>query len=321
MKARSIFALAAAAMGLVLAASQAPAQTARRDDGPPKPPPIVAGAYWHDVTMNVADPEASIAFYTTHFKAVRATYDGQPAVWTQKSWLIFHKADGPVSKKLNTAIWHIGWGAPDPKSEYRRQQSLGATFFTPLTDIAENNGGTLDRFYYMYVQDPDRGLIELNTARSDNFGHVHLLSEDPITTGDWYMRVFGFSGRALATPTTPSRDARFGKNGRQIGPSSSLNLDNVNLIIYPAGYARFAYRDDWAGIDHFQSTRGRLHDHLGIGVPSLDRALAALKRVGITPTEPPGSEANGQIRYAWIEGPDHIAIQLVEDHSPHPPES
>jgi catechol 2,3-dioxygenase-like lactoylglutathione lyase family enzyme len=287
----------------------------------PRPEPVVKGAHWHHLHINSTDPARSIEFYTTHFDAKEARFaDGREAVWTQKSWLLFDKVKTAPDKRLNTAIWHMGWGTENPKAEYVRQQKLGATFFQPLTDISINNGGTRDRFYFMYVEGPDRTLIELNTASHHHFGHVHFFSPDPIATGDWWIKTFGLTGRGLSTPQT-NRTPRINAVGNQIGPSSSLYLDNVNFIVYPAAYAPHAYPDDWKGLAELQPTRGRLYDHIGIAVPKLEPALAALKAAGVKVTQGPKTWAKGQIRSAFVEGPDHLAIELVEDHSARPAET
>lgn len=317
--------LGAMAVGALLALGVAQAQT-RPPSPAPKPtrpaaPPLVVGAHWHHLHINATDPDRSIEFYATHFAAREATApDGKQALWTQKSWILFNKVKVAPSKKLNTAIWHMGWGTENPKAEFERQKRLGSSFFAPLTDIAVTNGGTRDRFYYMYVEGPDRTLIELNTAAHHHFGHVHLFSPDPIGTGDWYIRTFGLTGRPLSNAQTDRRP-RYSVVGNQFAPSSSLYLDNVNLIIYPVGYARTAYRDDWQGVSALQPTRGRLYDHIGVSVPSLEPALEALRRAGVKVTEEPKAWPGGKVRSAFVEGPDRLAIELVEDRSGRPPYS
>ena len=62
--------------------------------------------------------------------------DGNEAVWTERSWILFNKVKTAPSRKLNTAIWHMGWGTENPKAEYERQKAKGASFFAPLTDIS-----------------------------------------------------------------------------------------------------------------------------------------------------------------------------------------
>jgi catechol 2,3-dioxygenase-like lactoylglutathione lyase family enzyme len=314
----SFTAAAAIGAGLTLTAwAQAPGRGATPAPIDPPPPPLIEGAHWHHVHINSTDPAESIAYYTRHFDADAANFAGAlPAVWTQRSWILFNRVNAPPSIKLNTAIWHIGWGAPDPQAEYERQQQLGATFFTPITDLSTGLGGTPGRFYFMYVESPDRTLVELNTAQTDDFGHLHLFSADPLAAGDWYIKTFGVRGR-LSGPQS-NREPRISLTGLQVGPSSNINFDNVNLIIYPVEYAKKAYAEDWEGIDELQSTRGNVNDHIGVSVPDLDAALQALRGAGVAVTQEPVS-VSPQLRYAFIEGPDRIAIEVIEDKTEHPP--
>lgn len=283
------------------------------------PPPLIAGAHWHHVHFNSTDPQAAIQYYTKHFDAKPARFAGlMDAVWTQRSWLLFTKVSSKPSTARDTAIWHIGWGAPDPHAEFKRQTELGNKFFQPLTDIATGLGGQPGRFFYMYVESPDGTLIELNTARTDNFGHMHLFSADPIAAGDWYIKFFGATGRPLSTPET-LRTPRMSLTGLQVGPSSSIYLDNVNIIIYPLQYSQKAYAADWEpGQTELASTRGNVNDHVGISVPNLDEALQVLRAQGVKITQEPRA-VQGKFKFAFIEGPDRIAIELIEDHSEQPP--
>jgi catechol 2,3-dioxygenase-like lactoylglutathione lyase family enzyme len=285
------------------------------------PPPLIPGAHWHHFHVNSIDPPAAIAYYTKYFDAKPARFAGiADAVWTQKSWLLFTKVNAKPSTAHDTAIWHIGWGAPDPKVEFRRQTDLGNKFYQPLTDISTGLGGRPDRFYYMYVESPDGTWIELNTARTDNFGHLHLFSADPIAAGDWYIRFFGVTGRALSTSDSPARAPRMSLTDVQVGPSSSLYFDNVNLIIYPMQYSQKVYASDWsADQSQLESTRGNVNDHFGVSVPNLDAALQVFSENGVKITQA-ARAVQDKFRYAFIEGPDRIAIELIEDHTEHPPE-
>jgi catechol 2,3-dioxygenase-like lactoylglutathione lyase family enzyme len=151
-------------------------------------------------------------------------------------------------------------------------------------------------------------LIELNTAGHHHFGHIHMLSKDPITAGEWYMKEFGLTRQGRAAP---SREPRMYK-GFQIGPSMSLMMDNVNIIIYPMEYAKTQWPELWKERIDFESTRGHVTDHIGFGVDNLDETLARLKKDGVKITDEPRSVAGGKVRFAFIEGPDHVRIELVE---------
>ena len=267
-------------------------------------------AHFHHVHLNVTDPAAAIDFYTSKFDAEKAKFAGlSDAVWAQKSWLLFSKVAVPPKFEVTSTIWHIGWGAENMKATYQKQLDMGTMFATPITDISDIGGGTVQGvFFYAYVDGPDHQLIELNTANHHHFGHIHMLSKDPLAAGEWYVKEFGLSrpGRGA-----PSREPRFYR-GYQIGPSMSLMMDNVNIIIFPMEYARNEWPDLWKDRTDLESTIGHTTDHIGFGVDNLEQTLERLKNDGVRVTDEPRSVAGGKVKFAFIEGPDHIRIELVE---------
>ena len=265
-------------------------------------------AHFHHVHLNVTDPTAAIAFYTSKFDCERATFAGmQDAVWAQKSWLLFTKVATPPKSEITSTIWHIGWGAEDMKATYQKQLDMGTLFETPLTDISDLVGSKEPGvFFYAYVDGPNHQLIELNTANHHHFGHIHMLSKDPIAAGEWYIKEFGL--RRLGRGT-PSREPRMYK-GFQVGPSMSLMMDNVNIIIFPMEYAKTQWPELWKDRTDLESTRGHTTDHIAFSVDNLDETLARLKNDGVTVTGV--FQAGAKIGGAFIEGPDHVSIELVE---------
>lgn len=254
-----------------------------------------APAHFHHVHLNSTDPAAAVEFYASHFDCEKSEYEGKPAVWAQKSWLLFNKVDKAPPSEVVSTIWHIGWGAEDMPATYQKQIDLGAKFQTPITDISDL---TLTKgFYYAYVDGPDHALIELNTARHHHFGHLHLFSEDPIAAGEWYIQNFG----AASFRKPPySREPRFYK-GFQVAPSMSLMMDNVNIIIFPIDHARKTFPEPWEGRSTFESTRGRVIDHIAFSVDDVNQAATLLRGRGVPVS------ADG-----FLEGPDRIRIELVQ---------
>ncbi|HJZ68570.1 MAG TPA: VOC family protein [Blastocatellia bacterium] len=275
--------------------------------------PIVS-AHFHHLHLNTTDPAAAINFYTSKFDCEKGRFAGvMDAVWAQKSWLLFNKVSSPPPWQLTSAIWHFGWGAEDMKATYQKQLDMGTKFDTPITDISDigGNTGATGLFYYAYVLGPDHALIELNTAAHHRFGHLHLFSEDPVSAGEWYMKHLG----AVRRGTGPvSRQPRIYR-GVQIGPNMSLMMDNVNIIIFPMEYSRKAYAEQWKNQTSVSSTKGRVVDHVGFSVDNLSEALEKLRKDGVKVTDEIKSAAGGKIKYAFIEGPDKIRIELIEGHA------
>ncbi len=261
-------------------------------------------AHFHHLHLNTTDPAAAIKFYTSKFDCEERRFLDQDAVWAQQSWLLFNKVKSAPPWQLTSAIWHFGWGAEDMKAAYQKQIQSGTKFFTPLTDISDILGGTgTGRFFYAYVETPDHGLVELNTANHHRFGHLHLFSEDPVAAGEWYAKHFGITLRSM-------REPRFYRD-HQIAPSASFTMDNVNVIIYPIEYSRKAYASHWgSGQTRMSSTKGRVVDHVAFSVDDVGATVSRLRAEGVKILEPPKS------KHAFIEGPDYIRIELVEDALP-----
>jgi catechol 2,3-dioxygenase-like lactoylglutathione lyase family enzyme len=290
-------------------------QEANRQTPEPVPSAIqTQQTHFHHLHLNTVDPKAAIGFYTGKFDCEKARFAGvEDGVWTQKSWLLFNKVSKPPAWELTSAIWHFGWGAEDMKATYQKHLEMGTKFFTPLTDISDigGNTGATGRFYYAYVQSPDNALVELNTASHHRFGHLHLFSADPVAAGAFYTKYLGAKPRSNRPP---SREPRFYR-GVQIGPSASLLSDNVNIIIYPVEYAKKVYAAHWDGKTGFDSTQGRVIDHVSFSFDRLSEALEEMRSGGVRVTSEIRTAARGKFKHAFIEGPDRIRIELIEGHA------
>ncbi len=255
-------------------------------------------AHFHHIHLNATDPAAAIEFYTHKFDCEKAIFAGRPrgedAVWAQQSWILFNKVNIPPPSEIVSAIWHFGWGAEDMPAVYKRQIDSGTKFQTPITDISDLANKPAGSFFFAYVDGPDHALIELNSAAHHHFGHVHLLSQDPVAAGQWYKKYFG-------TPGYISQRTGRVYRGVHVEPVASLMMDNVNIIIFPIEYARDAMPELWKGRKDFEPTTGRVVDHLAFSVDNLHDTLERCRKDGVKVT-------NGN----FVEGPDHISIELVE---------
>jgi catechol 2,3-dioxygenase-like lactoylglutathione lyase family enzyme len=264
-------------------------------------------AHFHHIHLNTTEPAAAIDFYTSKFDCEKAKFAGEwDGVWAQKAWILFNKVAAPPPSAITSGIWHFGWGAEDMKAEYQKQIDAGTKFETPITDISDL--ANFPGFFYAYVDGPDHALIELNTAPHHHLGHVHLLSADPVAMGEWYMKYFGATRRGKEPP---SREPSFYK-GYQVGPSMSLMSDNINIIIFPMQFAPRAYPDAWKNRTAFDSTQGRVVDHIGFSFDNLHDALEQMRKDGVKVTQEIETAFHGKVKYAFIEGPDRVRIELVE---------
>lgn len=236
---------------------------------------------------------------TTNIAAARAYYDRH----FLSGPIRFHEVATAPPSGLISAIWHIGWGAPDTRAEYQRQLKLGAKYSTPPTNIPEVG----PQFFYSYVEGPDNVMIELNTAADAQFRHIHLLAEDPIAAAEWYMKHLGIKtlgGRPLSRRIVRLVDT-------DIGPTANLSIDNVYLGLFPASWAKTAYPDDWKEQSSLVTSAGRVVDHIAFRVTDLDGTLTRMRSEGVKVLDLPKRQGDGG-KQAYIEGPDRILIELVQ---------
>ena len=128
---------------------------------------------------------------------------------SEKMFLLFTRVGSPPSAALDSAIWHFGWGSPDMPADFAMHQANGVQFATPLSKLAS---GTV----FAYMKAPDGALVEINSATSRAFVHVHLMSEHPLCTADWYIRHLGAVSRggAAAGPVRGPVRGAVGAAGR-----------------------------------------------------------------------------------------------------------
>lgn len=262
--------------------------------------PIIKGAHFHHVHLNVTDRKAAIAFYEKHFDAKAEVFAGtEDAVWVQRSWLLFNEVSERPPSSEGTAINHMGWSTPDAHAEFARQKMLDAPFNTEIRNIGGGLGARdPSEFAFMYLEGPNGELIEINTGEDNNFGHIHFFGRQPHTASLWYANMFGLTD---APPVFPYHVAPAGTERM-----SRRLIDNVSTI--------FSSRQ---GEDEMKPTRGTVFDHIAISVPDLDVALTAIEPYGVPVLAGPAIGGPGW-RHAFIEGPDRIAIELIEDRTRQP---
>jgi catechol 2,3-dioxygenase-like lactoylglutathione lyase family enzyme len=279
---KSASAIVAAAAAWLLTGS-----TVRVQESRPAPPPL--SARFHHIHLNAVDPDASIRFYTSRLRSERVSFGGADALRTTRGLFLFDKVAAPAEPNGTTsAFWHVGWGSSDIRSLYDRLVKAGTPFQTPLTDMKKY----LDpkQTHYLYVLGPDKEWVEVFAETgSDDFEHVHMRSADPDAAMQWYVRHFGFSPPSLL----PGKPSSVG------GPLW------IDLIAF-----RF---NRLAGQSSFQSARGRVLDHFAFSVENLDQTLERLRGEGVTVVEAPREIYGGALRSAFVQGPDNLQVELVQE--------
>jgi len=170
-----------------------------------------------------------------------------------------------------------------------------------------------------YLRGPDGAMIEnAQAGTTERFNHVHMYHEHPRCAMEWYVTHLGATlpqgrgGRgaagapaappptadckttAYAPPTWPS----FAKTGFVRDPAGGVLFDDISISIRP-----------WPG-GGLASSRGTIVDHWALSPAALDATVARLKREGVKFLEE--IHQWGTTRAAMIEGPDRIAIEILE---------
>jgi tetratricopeptide (TPR) repeat protein len=257
-------------------------------------------ATFHHVHLNSVDPERAIAFYTKTFDVTTKTsLAGFDAVQSEQMYLLFTRVGSPAPAELNTAIWHFGWGSPNVEADYQKHVADGVPFATPITALGT---GTI----FAYMEAPDRNLVEINTAKTHAFTHVHLYSAAPLCAAEWYEKHLGAT-RLQGRGQPPPADCHvpFAAPSQPLGvirqPAATVRFDAINLIIYPQQKP-----------DPLVSTRDHVNDHIAVSYPNVPKTLDRLRKMGVAVLEGVHNFGNTTTKAAMIEGPDKLAIELVE---------
>ena len=221
------------------------------------------------------------------------------------------------AKLGKVVVVHVGYN--DDASVYDINAVMKALRAKGVTvDPAKVPGG------FGYLRGPDGVMIEnAQSGNVERFNHVHMYHEHPACAMQWYVAHLGAQmpagGRGGASrgdaPTGPmpgtSSDCTnpktvyspptfpsFAKGGFVRDPAGGVLLDDISISIRP-----------WPG-GGLASTRGRLYDHWAVSTANLDQTVARLKSENVKFLEE--IHPWGSSRAAMIEGPDRIAIEIVE---------
>ena len=302
----------------------------------------VAPMHFHHVHLNSMNPKAAAEYYLRPFpiSTTKTTFNGYEAVKTGNVYLLFTKVNTPPLTELNgpqSSVWHFGWNTPDSR-KYNEEFHAKGLKIAQMWDAADGklvdmSSDTLpglptqEQILEMrakgvqptrqggfgYLRGPDDAMIEnAQSGTVERFNHVHMYHEHPICAIRWYVTHLGATDprgtggapvamdggdcKQLYSPPTWPSFAKFPGFVRE--PSGSVLFDDINILIRP-----------WPG-GALASPRGRIVDHWALSVSDLDSTVARLKSEGVKFLEE--IHPWGSMRAAMIEGPDRVAIEIVE---------
>jgi catechol 2,3-dioxygenase-like lactoylglutathione lyase family enzyme len=306
-------------------------------------PAKVEPLHFHHMHLNSMDPAAAAAYYPKPFalSATKTTFNGFEAVKTGNLYILFTKVSTPPQNELTgpqTSVWHFGWNTPNSRQYDEKFRAAGLTI-AQMWDAADGklvdmSSDTLPGFPtqeqilemrakgvqptreggFGYLRGPDGVMIEnAQAGTTERFNHVHMYHEHPRCAMEWYVAHLGArmpQGRGGAAPAAaeggdchtklyaPPTWPSFARTGFVRDPAGGVNFDDISISIRP-----------WPG-GGLVSTRGKIYDHWALSTTDLDVTMARLKREGVKVLEE--IHPWGSARAAMVEGPDRIAIELVE---------
>jgi catechol 2,3-dioxygenase-like lactoylglutathione lyase family enzyme len=304
-------------------------------------PAAIAPLHFHHVHLNSVNPAAAAAYYPKAFpiSAVKTTYNGYEAVKTGNVYILFTKVSATPQNELTgpqDSIWHFGWNTPDSR-KYDQDFRAKGLEIAQMWDAADGKLvdmssdvlpglPTQEQILEMrakgvqptrmggfgYLRGPDGAMIEnAQSGNVERFNHVHMYHEQPLCAIQWYVQHLGatkpLDGKGAPVPLTgeckqlyspPTWPSFFKFPGFVREPSGSVLFDDINILIRP-----------WPG-GGLVSPRGHIVDHWALSVADLEPTVARLKSEGVKFLEE--IHPWGNTRAAMIEGPDRVAIEIVE---------
>ncbi len=325
------FCLGVALLAVLFAASSAMPQA-----------PLPAPGF-HHLHLNSANPDAAIAFYVRQFPSTSKTvWGGMPALASPNNVLVLFNrvTTAPQADPEATAFWHFGWHVTDVRKNLETYQARPEVTLAPLysgegnasvyvsSDTWPGTGGILGLTQsqiadakargvqplrsagFAYMRGPDNALIEYQgNMPAERFNHVHLYQEDPFCARAWYQLHLNAPLPANAQPRSeadckvargPDRSwPALNREGMYRTPTTGVLFGDVSMNWY--------MRQTGTPL---QPTRGRLMDHVALGVSNLDAWVAKLRAENVKFLEQ--EHRLGDTRAVMIEGPSREAIEIVE---------
>ena len=318
---------------------------------PPAQEAPVTAARFHHLHLNSVNPAAAVDFYARAFTEITRTtlagFDGfrttsRLATRPGNVYVLFTKVETPPLTAPQGAVWHFGWNTPDSRAYLEKFRALKLDILPMYADpegslvdissdalpgyltkeqIAEARAKSVKPARvggFQYLKGPDGALVEsFGNFPAERFTHVHMFHRDPVCAQRWYVSHLGatvaashlhlgsaFSGpaatpalnecrRPYAAPTYPA----FSTRGVVRDPDGYVLFDDIGLPIRPYDQP-------------LVTTRGQTVDHIGLSVANLAETVSRLQQSGVKVLEP--IRRWGDTRAAMIEGPDQVALELIE---------
>ena len=255
---------------------------------------VVEQLRFHHLHLNSVDPARAAEYYPRPFSlsATKTTFNGYEAVKTGNVYLLFSKVGTTPQNELTgpqTSIWHFGWNTPNSRQYNEKFRAMGLEI-AQMWDAADGKLVDMSSDTLPGLPTHEHPLCAMEwyaTHLGATIPQARNAGAAPLGNGDCHTKLY-------APPTWPS----FAKTGFVRDPAGGVNFGDISILIRP-----------WPG-GGLVSPRGKIVDHWAVSTSDLTATVARLKREGVTFLEE--IHPWGNLRAAMIEGPDRIAIELVE---------
>ncbi|MBT5892289.1 MAG: VOC family protein [Chloroflexi bacterium] len=124
-----------------------------------------------------------------------------------------------------------------------------------------------------------------------NLNHIHMKSNDPEKSANWWVANFGFT---IVDDSTRETGDRFIKcrSANDVPVNISGPLDGQTLVESDSGPN--------LGLEHF-----------GFDVDDMDAEIKRLAAVGAPLVDGPNELPDGT-RFCWVAAPDNVRVELIE---------
>lgn len=238
----------------------------------------LAAPYDH-IHLAATNAREAVNWYVKHFggeaaRFLRSTDTTLPVdrVMYGDIAVIFFERES-MEGSVGSGVDHFGFSMPNVAEVVA---SVVADGGRQLGELVEFGGMQIG-----FVEDPWGTKIEIiDDAELRGMHHLHLASNDPAGTLDWYGENFG------------------GEREQWKGALPALNYGDILLMVSQAQ-------------EPLAPTQGRSFDHLGWKFADLTAAENELKANGVQFSMDPREYRT--IRIAFADGPDGVRIELVEN--------
>lgn len=234
-------------------------------------------ADWDHVHLSAPDTKAAAEWYAKHFGG-EVTKSGPFDATLFGEALVKFKAGKPgFGGSQGTSVDHIGFSMPGLEEKMKALEADGAKVLGQVREVPA--GG----FSFAFVEDPWGTKIELiDDAELRGFHHVHIRVQERDTVLKWFTETFG------------GEVAPF----KNMAALPGIKYDGMWLLAMESR-------------EPVEPIVDRAIEHLGWRMKDIRELAAKLEGQG-TKFLVPLRESEGHLM-AFIEGPQGIKIELVED--------